>query len=122
MKHLLWGALVVMLAATSAFADWRVYYEDGKVIASEDYLSNAPYRGMPSVWVRWHYKTPKDDRGGSKRQFAADCTKHRLLEISFATYDKAGNYVESTQLYDAPRQYPLKGSKLNQATYELLCQ
>lgn len=113
--------LIVMATANAAVAEWQMYRKDNKVIASFNYRSFAQFRNQPSVWVRWHYVSPKNGLGGKKIQFTADCPKHRLYEISAVPYDHDGNFLAENRHYDAPQEYPLKNDPLNKATFKILC-
>ena len=113
--------LIVMATASPASAIWQPYRENGTVIASYDYDSFAPFQGKPSVQVRWHYVTPLNGVGGVKIQFTADCTARRLFEIASTPYDPQGNYLESDQHQDQPKEYAITPGSLNEATYKLLC-
>lgn len=113
--------VLVIATANAAAAEWQLYRKDNKVTASVNYHSFASFRNKPSVWVRWHYESPKNGVGGRKIQFTADCPGHRLYEISAVPYDKDGNYLAEDRHYDAPKEYPLKKGSLNAATYRLLC-
>jgi hypothetical protein len=113
--------LIVMMAAGTAFAEWQLYREDTKVTASFDIASFAPFRGKPSVWVRWNYVTPRNGIGGKKIQFAADCAAHKLFEIASNPYDPKGNYLTWSRNYDKPKEYATTPGSLNEATYKLLC-
>ncbi|WP_298266795.1 hypothetical protein [Geobacter sp.] len=121
MKRL--GLSVFLLAAATgtAFADWQLYRKDKAVVASFDILSFASFRHQPSVWVRWHYVTPRKGVAGIKIHFTANCSKHRLYEIATLPYDTDGNYLADNEHPDTPREYPLRHNSLNKATYELLC-
>ena len=113
--------LMVMATASTASAMWQPYREDASVIASYDYDSFASFQGKPSVRVRWHYVTPRDGVGGVKIQFTADCAARRLFEIASTPYDPQGNYLESDQHQDQPKEYAITPGSLNEATYKLLC-
>jgi len=115
-------ALLMVLATTAqSVAFWQIYREDGKVVASYDYVTFATFRNQPSVWVKWHNVSKKTMYGGTKIQFTADCAKHRLFEINSVPYDHDGNFLAEQPLYNSPREYPLKHNNLNEATYRLLC-
>ena len=113
-------ALLTVLA-TQAVAYWQVYHEDDKVIASYDYVTFATFRSQPSVWVRWHNVSKKAKYAGKKIQFTADCTNHRMYEIDSVPYDHDGNFLAEKPMYDSPKEYALRNSDLNEATYRLLC-
>jgi hypothetical protein len=113
--------LIVLTTAGEAFAMWQLYREDQNVIASYDYDTFAPFRGKPSVWVRWQYVTPREGVGGMKIQFTADCAAHKLYEIASNPYDPQGNYLQSIRNFDNPKEYPTPPGSLNEATYKLLC-
>jgi hypothetical protein len=115
-------ALLIVLATTAqAVADWQVYREGNNVIASFDYLTFAPFRNQPSVWVRWHNVSQKARYGGRKIQFTANCANHRLFEIDSVPYDHNGQFLAENPSYDSPKEYPLDHNDLNVATYRLLC-
>ena len=115
-------ALLIPLAtAGPAFAMWQPYREDASVVASFDYDSFASIQGKPSVRVRWHYVTPRNGVGGVKIQFTADCAARKLFEIASTPYDPQGNYMESDQHQDQPKEYAVTPGSLNEATYKLLC-
>jgi len=115
-------ALIIVLATTAqAVANWQLYSKDENVIASFDYLSFAPYRNQPSVWVKWYNVSKSALYGGLKIQFTADCANHRLYEISLIPYDHNGKYLAETSSYNSPKEYPLDHNDLHQATYKLLC-
>ena len=110
-------ALLIVLAGTApAFANWQVYHEDDRIIALFDYVTFAPFRNQLSVWVRWHNVSKKDEYGGRKIQFVADCEKQRLFEINSFPYDHKGNFLEARPHFDSPREYRLRHNKLNEAT------
>lgn len=113
--------LIVLAAASAALAEWQLYREDTQIIASYDYATFAPFRGKPSLWVRWHYVAPRNGVGGMKIQFTADCAARRLYAIASNPYDAAGNYLASEQNYDNPKEYPMTPGSLDEATYNLLC-
>jgi Surface-adhesin protein E len=114
--------LLFVLATTSAvFADWRPYREDSTIIASFDYLSFASFHGQPSVWVRWHYVSPRNGVGGTKIHVTANCAEHRLYEIESNRYDTKGNYLAETKKYNPPKERSLAPGSLDEATFKLLC-
>ncbi len=119
-RHTL-ALLIVLAISAQAVADWQVYHKDNKVIASFDYVSFVQFRNQPSVWVRWHNVSKKALYGGRKIQFTADCANHRLCEIKSIPYNHDGNFLAEKPLYDSPKEYPLRNSDLNEATYRLLC-
>jgi hypothetical protein len=121
MIRLALALLIVTLAASTAFAEWQLYGEDTKVIASFDIASFAPFRGKPSVWVRWNYVTPRNGVGGVQIHFMADCAAQGLYEIASNPYDPEGNYLTSSRSYDKPKEYAVTPGSLNEATYNLLC-
>lgn len=120
-KRVMLLTVILLALSTAVSADWRMYRKDTTVIASVNYISHAPFRGKPSVWVRWHYVKPRNGVGGVKIQFAADCKEQRLFEIAAERYDLKGNYLGAQKWYDAPKEYPLTAGSLNEATYNLLC-
>jgi len=120
MKCLVLAAILAVTFATPGWAMWQMYQKDG-IVASFDYDSFAPFRGKPSVWVRWHYATPQDGIGGKKIQFTADCSAGKLYAVADTPYDGDGNYLASNQYFDAPKEYPVTPGSLNEATYKLLC-
>ena len=121
MTRLAIALLIALAGPAPAFANWQVYHEDDRIIASFDYVTFAPFRNQPSVWVRWHNVSKKDEFGGRKIQFAADCEKQRLFEINSIPYDHKGNFLEARPHFDSPQEYRLRHNKLNEATYRLLC-
>jgi hypothetical protein len=121
MRHLALALLIVMAAATAAFAQWQLYKDDGSTIASFDLATFAPFQGNPSVWVRWQYASPRNGVAGAKMQFMADCAEHKLYEIAENPYDAEGNYLASKSYDSAPKEFPVTPGSLNEATYMLLC-
>jgi hypothetical protein len=121
MIRLLLIVLFLMVTSNIASADWELYRKDKKVISSVDILSYKPFHGQPSVWVRWHYVTPKHGVGGRKIQFTANCSRRRLFEIARHPYNADGKYLTPNKHYDSPIEYPLTPNSLNEATYKLLC-
>jgi hypothetical protein len=121
MKYLLAAVLMVLTLSGTAFADWQLYWNGKDITASFDLLSREPFRGKPSLWVRWQYVTPRNGIAGIKIQFTADCSGHRLYEISRVSYDPAGNYLKLKKNYDSPKQYGITPGSLNEATYQLMC-
>lgn len=119
-RHTL-ALLIVLATSAQAVADWQVYHENDKIIASFDYVTFAPFHNQPSVWVRWHNESKTAQYGGRKIQFTADCANHRLFEIDSVPYDHDGNFLAEKPMYDSPKEYPLRNSDLNEATYRLLC-
>ncbi len=113
--------LVLLFTTGVANADWQLYKKEGNVIASYDYLSFSPFKGNPSVWVRWEYVSPVKGIGGKKIQFTADCKASKLSAIASVPFDASGKYLAMDEQYDSPKEYPLAGSPLNKATYKLLC-
>jgi hypothetical protein len=113
--------LAVLFMTGVASADWQLYKEEGNVIASYDFLSFAPFKGNPSVWVRWEYVSPVNGIGGKKIQLTANCSDTSLFEIAVIPFDSSGEYLARDQHYDSPKEYPLTGNPLNEATYKLLC-
>ncbi len=120
MRQLLGVVLIVMATSSLALANWQLYHKTDKVVASFDYLTFAPFRNQPSVWVRWHYVTPRNAIGGMKIHFTAECRKHQLFEIANVPYDRNGNFLSENRHEDTPKEYPLQ-DPLNSATYKLLC-
>ncbi len=112
---------IILITASPALANWRMYSEDKNVVASFDYLSRASFRGKPSLWVRWHYANPGKGPAGVKIHFAADCAEHRLYEIASDPYDTEGNYLGMIKREDAPKDYAVTPGSLNEATYKLMC-
>lgn len=121
MIRLTFVLLIVLMTSAQAVADWQVYHKYDKVIASFDYVSFAQFRNQPSVWVRWHNVSKKAQYGGRKIQFTADCANHRLFEIKSIPYNHDGSFLAEKPMYDSPKEYPLRNSDLNEATYRLLC-
>lgn len=124
MKQVALAVLTVLIALTvsgTAFADWELYWKGKQVTASFDLLSREPFRGKPSLWVRWTYAKPRKGIAGIKIQFTADCTGHRLYAISDARFDAGGNYLKMEKYYNSPKQYQLPPGSLNEATYRLMC-
>jgi hypothetical protein len=121
MKRLALTLVIIMATAGQAFAIWQLYKEDSKVVANFNYDSFAPFRGKPSVWVKWQYTTPMNGVAGKKLQFTADCSARKLFEIAVIPFDADGNYLQPNEHFDAPMEYPLTPGSLNEATYNLLC-
>lgn len=122
MRPLIVTALLLLTLTASAAADWQLYYDDGKIVASYDVLSRAPFREQPSLWVRWHYAAPQDGVGGKKIEFTAQCSEHRLFEVRTIPYDANGNYLEESDHLKTPKEVPVDSTPLAKATYELLCE
>jgi hypothetical protein len=104
-----------------ANADWQLYKEEGNIIASYDYLTFSAFKGNPSAWFRWEYVSPENGIGGNKIQFTADCNVAKLYAIAVVPFDTSGKYLTMNELYNSPKEYPLAGSPLNEATYKILC-
>jgi hypothetical protein len=121
MKQLLLAILLVAAASGTAFADWQLYWKGKNLTASFDLLSREPFRGKPSLWVRWNYVTPRKGIAGVKIQFTADCAGRRLYEVSEVPYDTGGNYLKLRKNYDSPKEYGITPGSLNEATYRLMC-
>ena len=121
MVHMVWTLLFLLASATFVCADWRMYRKDDDIVASVNYISRSSFHGKPAVWVRWHYVTPKNGVGGVKIQFAADCPKHKLLEIERHPYNAEGIYLTHGKSYKSPPEYPVTPGSINEATYKLLC-
>jgi hypothetical protein len=113
--------LALLFSTGVANADWQLYKKEGNVIASYDFLSFSPFKGNPSVWVRWEYVSPEKGIGGKKIQFIAQCKGSKLFAIAIVPFDTSGKYLAMDKQYDSPIEYPLTGSELNKATYKLLC-
>lgn len=113
--------IIILSTNASAMAQWHRYWEDKRVTAAYKSGSFAPFHNQPSVWVRWHNRSPAGEYGGELIQFSADCNRHRLFEIATIPYDRQGNYLAEQKHYDAPLEYPLNRGTLNGATYRLLC-
>jgi hypothetical protein len=114
-------ALLVLATISTANAEWQLYRNDSDTIASYNYDTFEPFKGNPSVWVKWHYVTPRDGIAGVRIQFVADCSKRKLYEISEYPYGPGGAYLDPTLNVDDPKEYPLTPDSLNEATYRLLC-
>jgi hypothetical protein len=114
-------ALLALMVAVPVCASWQQYRQDESVSASFDIDTFAPFRGNPSVWVRWHYVVAKNGIGGMKIQFMADCQAQKLFEIAANPYDADGNYLTASNYFDAPIEFPVTPGSLNEATYKLLC-
>lgn len=112
---------LVLVTSNAALANWQVYREDDRVVASVDTLSFEPFHGQPSVWVRWHYVRPRKGVGGVKIQFTAQCPKRKLFEIATYPYDTKGNFLTPHKNYDKPKEYSITPNSLNASTYQLLC-
>lgn len=115
------ATILVLTTAAPALAEWQLYRKDADVSASFDIASFAPFRGNPSVWVRWSYASARNGIGGEKIQFTADCGARKLFEIAANPYDADGNYLAPAQYFDAPKEFPLTPGSLNESTYKLLC-
>ena len=113
--------LAIVVLAGPASAEWQRYHDDGSITASFDIASFAQFQGKPSVWVRWHYDSPRDGIGGMKLQFTAECDQDELYEIDVIPYDADGNYLAEDRHYDAPKEYPVTPDSLNEATLAILC-
>ncbi|MDD2338098.1 MAG: hypothetical protein PHD01_16180 [Geobacteraceae bacterium] len=113
--------LALLFMTGVANADWQLYKEEGNVIASYDFLSFSPFKGNPSVWVRWEYVSPENGIGGKKIQFTANCTDTKLFAIAVVPFDTSGEFLTMDEQYNSPEEYPLIGNPLNKATYKLLC-
>lgn len=121
MIRLALGVLIILATTAQAMANWQLYRENDEVIATYDYVSFAPFRNQPSVWVKWYNVSQNAKYGGLKIQFTADCENHRLFEINLVPYDHEGNFLAESPSYDTPKEYPLNHNDLNEATYKLLC-
>ncbi len=121
MKHFALAVLVVLTFSGTASAIWNLYWKGNDVTASFNLASRAPFRGKPSLWVRWTYVEPRKGIAGAKIQFTADCAGRRLYAISDVPFDTGGNYLKSKKYYDFPEQYLITPGSLNEATYRLMC-
>ncbi len=121
MKHLALAVLMVLTFSDTASAIWNLYWKGNDVTASFDLASRAPFRGKPSLWVRWKYVKPEKGIAGTKIQFTADCTARRLYAIYDVPFDTGGNYLESKKYHDSPKQCLLTPGSLNEATFRLMC-
>ncbi len=121
MNRLFLAFLIVAVSAGVALAEWQRYKQGKDIVASYNIATFAPFRDKPSVWVRWHYVTPRNGLGGKKLQFTADCSAHKLFEIAANPYDPGGNFLAAQKHYDSPKEYPVTPGSLNEATYKLLC-
>ena len=113
--------LMILATSSQAGANWRVYLQNDEVIASYDYVTFAPFRKQPSVWVKWYNVSQKTKQGGIKLQFTANCADHKLFEINSIPFDHNGNFLGESPSYDSPKEFPLDHNALNEATYKLLC-
>jgi hypothetical protein len=105
--------------ASTAQAKWKLYQEEGDVIASYD---RAPaVRGMPTLWARWTYGSPQAGAVGVKKRFAADCTAKKMYEIYSNPFDKDGKYLGTDAEYSEPLEIQVDPGSLHEATYKLLC-
>ncbi len=115
------AALLVLATISTANAEWQLYHEDSDTIASYNYDTFVPFRGKPSVWVKWHYNAPREGVAGVRIQFMADCSAGKMYEISEYPYGSGGVYLDPTLNFAEPKEYPLKPDSLNEATFRLLC-
>lgn len=113
--------LLVLTTISTANADWQLYRKDSDTIASYNQDTFEPFKGNPSVWVKWHYITSRDGIAGVRIQFVADCSTQKLHEISLYPYGPGGAYLDPTLNSNDPKEYPLTPDSLNEATYRLLC-
>lgn len=121
MLRLSLAVIMVMSISSAVLADWELYRRDRSITASFDILSFAPFHNQPSVWIRWHYNTPRNGLGGVKLHFTANCRKHKLYEIAEYPYDTKGDFLKHRKRYDTPKEYQITPDSLNEATYKLLC-
>ncbi len=112
---------LVVIAVMPAQASWQQYRLDDSVSAAYDIATFSPFRGNPSVWVKWDYLTPQNGTAGMKIHFSADCRAGKLLEFTAIPYDTDGNYLAEKDFADAPVEFPVTPGSLNEATYKLLC-
>ncbi len=121
MKSILLAVIPVFVLTGTAVAEWQPYRTEYGVVASYNYDTFASFQGNPSVWVRWHYDTPRKGVAGVTIHFTADCSSHTLYEIAENTYGPGGDYLSTTQNYENPKEYPVSPGSLNEDTYRLLC-